>query len=145
MKYPVPILSYGEHAHGDQINPHNMSKKTYIKTSLYLLLIWAGYAIGEYPAIPTFKFLGIEHQQPGIAAYDRGIAGLLLVWSITLLLVFWGRFWARVSMVFICWGMFGNAIDEFSGRSGLFTTSEQIALLMALLITSIMIYRWKTK
>lgn len=122
-----------------------MSTKTYIRTSLYLVLIWVGYLVGEYPAVPSFNLLGYHHEQPPIDQYDKGISILLLVWSLVLLIKFWDKFWIRISMVFITWGMVGNALDELTGKSGLFSTGEQVALLMALLTTSILIYRWKKK
>lgn len=123
-----------------------MSKKVYIRTILYLLLIWVGYLAGEYPAVPSFKILGFYHEQPSIENYDKGIALMLLLWSIVFLIKFWGNFWIRVSMVFITWGMVGNVFDELLGRAEMFSSGEQIALIMALLTTSILIYkRWRKK
>ena len=107
-----------------------MSSKVYIRTAIYLLLIWVGYLFGEYPAIPSFKIMGFHHQQPNIDIYDKGIAFMLLTWSI----------------VFITWGMIGNLFDELLDRTAMFSSGEQIALVMALLTTSILMYKkWKKK
>ena len=118
----------------------------YIRTAIYLLLIWVGYLFGEYPAIPSFKIMGFHHQQPNIDIYDKGIAFMLLTWSIVFLIKFWDNFWIRLSMVFITWGMIGNLFDELLDRTAMFSSGEQIALVMALLTTSILMYKkWKKK
>lgn len=116
-----------------------------------MVLIWLGYLSAEYPAIPSFnisnKLFTYTHTQPSIESYDKGISILLMLWAITMLLKFWENFWIRVSMVFITWGCVGNALDEFKGTSGVFTDGEQVALLMALITTTILILykRWKIK
>lgn len=120
-----------------------MSAKTYIRTGLYLALIWIGYLSAEYPAIPSFNihnsYVHLMHTQPPVEVYDKGISIILLCWSVTLLIIFWKNFWLWVSMVFITGGMIGNALDEITDHGELFSHSEQVALILAFLSSSILI------
>lgn len=120
-----------------------MSLNTYIRTGLYLALIWIGYLSAEYPVIPSFNihnsYVHLTHTQPPIEIYDKGISIILLFWAVTLLIIFWENFWIRVSMIFITGGMIGNAFDEISDQGELFSHAEQLALVLAFLTSTLLI------
>lgn len=118
-----------------------MKLSTFTKTAGYLLIIWVGYLSSEWTYIPSFHFMGISHLQPNEHTYSKCLAFTsLLVWS-TLLLALWKNFWCMISLLFICWGMLNNFIDEMTNKQGVMTIGEQISLLLALLTTSILIWR----
>ena len=123
-----------------------MSKETYFKTGGYLALIWIGWFIGEYPMIPSFRFMSYTHIQPNIEVYDKCLSVFMLAICVALLAALWHRLWIRVSMLFITWGMVGNMIDEFNGQSQLLSTAEMVSFTMALITTTILIYKeWQKK
>ena len=115
------------------------------KTIGYLLLIVIGLAVGEYPYIPTFQLGFISHIQPSIEVLDKCISITLLAFSLGLFFALWHNFKLMVTMIFITWGMFSNAIDEWTNQAELFGTTEKISLLFALLTTSILIWKHRQK
>lgn len=115
------------------------------KTIGYLLLIVIGWAVGEYPYIPTFQLGFISHIQPDIEVLDKCISITLLAFSLGLFFALWHNLWLMIVMLFITWGMFNNAVDEWTNQAELFGTTEKISLLFALLTTSILIWKHRQK
>ena len=111
------------------------------KTIAYLFLILFGYLVGQYPFVPSFKIFNFIHTQPGIEVFDKCISITLLAFSMGLLFALWHNFWLRVVMSFINGGMFNNVVDEFTDKQSIFSTNERISLLLALLTTSILIWK----
>jgi len=111
------------------------------KTIAYLLLIVIGWGIGEYPYIPSFQLGFINHTQADITLFDKCISITLLAFALGLFLALWHNFWLMVIMSFITWGMFNNAVDEWTNRAEILGTAEKISLLFALLTTSILIWK----
>lgn len=122
-----------------------MERKHIIRTAGYLLLIWVGWVVGEYPRIPSFTLGVLHHLQPSIENYDKCIATTLLAFSMALLFALWDNIWLMISMIFITWGMFNNFIDEINNTATILTTNEQLSLLFALLTTSILIWKHRRK
>jgi len=116
-----------------------MKQKT--KIILYLLLIVTGWAVGQYPYVPSFKIWFISHVQPNITVVDKCVSVTLLCFSLALFFVFWKHFWGMLIMLFFTWGFFNNAVDEFTNRASIFTSNEKLSLLFALLTTSILIWK----
>ena len=120
-------------------------KKDYLKLIGYLLLIWSGYIVGQYPYIPSVKILGLVHIQPTIEVYDKCIAFALLTVYTALWFALHHYFWVMISLTFMAWGMFNNFVDEMTNKSGVYSTMEQLSLLMALLTTSILVWKHRKK
>ena len=115
------------------------------KTIGYLLLIVVGWAVGEYPYIPTFQLGFISHVQPDYTILDKCVSITLLAFSLGLFFALWHNLWLMIVMLFITWGMFNNFVDEMNDTATYLTTNEQISLLFALLTTSILIWRHRRK
>ena len=115
------------------------------RTGAYLLLIWVGWLVGEYPHIPSFTIGFIRHYQPPIDVCDKGVATTLLAFSITILFALWNNIWIRITMIFMTWGFINNFIDEMSGNASYLSLNEQIALIFALTTTSFLIWIHRRK
>lgn len=115
------------------------------KVILYILLIVTGWAVGQYPYIPSFQIGFLNHVQPDITVLDKCVSITLLSFSIALFFVFWHRLWLMLIMLFITWGFFNNTVDELSNKASIFSTSEKVSLLFALLTTSILIWKHRQK
>lgn len=111
------------------------------KTIAYILLIVIGWGVGEYPAIPSFQLGFVSHVQPDIVMFDKCISITLLAFSLGLFFALWHNFKLMIIMSFISWGMFNNAVDEWTNKPELFSMTEKISLLLALLTTSILIWK----
>ena len=111
------------------------------KTIAYILLIVIGWGVGEYPFVPSFQLGFISHVQPDIAMFDKCISITLLAFSLGLFFALWHNFKLMIIMSFISWGMFNNAVDEWTNKPELFSMTEKISLLLALLTTSILIWK----
>lgn len=110
------------------------------KTILYILLIVIGWAVGQYPYIPSFELYGYQHIQPDYHVLDACISVTLLAFSLALFFVFINNFWLRIIIGFMVCGFINNAYDEFAKTTSVFGTSEKISLLLALLTTSLLIW-----
>lgn len=115
------------------------------KTIAYLLLIVIGWGIGEYPFIPSFQLGFFSHIQPDISIFDKCISITLLAFSLGLFFALWHNFWLMVTMAFITWGVFNNAMDELTNKAEILGSMEKISLLFALLTTSILIWKHHKK
>lgn len=123
-----------------------MSKETYLRTGGYLVLIWFGWFVGEYPMIPSFNFLGVNHIQPNTEILDKCTSIFMLSICLALLSAVWDMIWVRISMIFITWGMVNNCIDELAEKSEMLSTVEMASLCMALITTAILIRKeWKKR
>ena len=111
------------------------------KTIAYILLIVIGWGVGEYPFVPSFQLGFVSHVQPDIAVFDKCISITLLAFSLGLFFALWHNFKLMIIMSFISWGMFNNAVDEWTNKPELFSMTEKISLLLALLTTSILIWK----
>jgi len=111
------------------------------KTIAYLLLILTGWSVGQYPYIPSFQLGFFSHIQPDIDVLDKCISITLLAFSLGLFFALWHNFWLMLIMSFISWGMFNNAVDEWTNQNEIFGITEKISLLFALLTTSILIWK----
>lgn len=111
------------------------------KTIAYILLIVIGWGVGEYPFVPSFQLGFISHVQPDIVMFDKCISITLLAFSLGLFFALWHNFKLMIIMSFISWGMFNNAVDEWTNKPELFSMTEKISLLLALLTTSILIWK----
>jgi hypothetical protein len=115
------------------------------KIILYVILICVGWGVGEYPHIPSFSTSFYNHIQPDITVVDKCVSITLLSFSLVLFFVFWNRFWVMLIMMFFTWGFFGNALDEFTNQAGIISFNEKISLFLALLTTSILIWKHRQK
>jgi len=115
------------------------------KIILYATILIIGYAVGEYPRIPSFQLGFITHTQPDITVVDKCVSITLLAFSLVLFFVFWNRFWLMLIMLLFTWGFMGNALDEFTNQASIFSLNEKISLLLALLTTSILIWKHRQK
>lgn len=122
-----------------------MENKYIYRTVGYLMLIWIGWAIGEYPHIPSFTLGLFRHEQPSIGVYDKCIAATLLIVFATLMIALWDNIWCRISLIFISWGMFNNFIDEMNDKASFLSKNEQISLLLAFLTTTILLWKHRKK
>lgn len=111
------------------------------KTIAYILLIVIGWGVGEYPFVPSFQLGFVSHVQPDIVVFDKCISITLLAFSLGLFFALWHNFKLMIIMSFISWGMFNNAVDEWTNKPELFSMTEKISLLLALLTTSILIWK----
>lgn len=122
-----------------------MAKKDIIRSVGYLILIWVGYIVGEYPHIPSFTLGFIKHTQPSMEVYDKMLSITLFLVYATMMMLLWNNKWARISLIFITWGMFYNMVDELTNESEIFTLTEKISLLFAILTTSFLIWKHRQK
>jgi hypothetical protein len=115
-------------------------------TILYGIVIITGYLVGQYPRIPSFKMWIFEHvQTKHIEIIDKATAFTLLSFSIVMYFALWHNFWLKVIMVFIVCSMLNNFVDEMTNHISVFSQNEQISLLLALLTTSILIWKHRRK
>lgn len=116
--------------------------KAIANTIIYASIITIGYLVGQYPRIPSFKMWIFEHVQPKqLEIYDKATAFTLLTFSIVMYFALWNNIWLKIIMVFIVFSMTNNFFDEMTNQTSIFSVTEKLSLLLALLTTSILIWK----
>lgn len=109
--------------------------KTMIKprlNTLYYSLLLSGYLLLQYCYIPSFKILGIVHEQPTWQAANKALAFAILTGYSSLLIALWGNTKVRYLCIFLVWGAWNNFWDEITNHNYYSNSMEVFSFIFAL-------------